>query len=159
MLLALYQLLKEVGHLSWQVSVLARSNTICKSFLRDWGIAVLSERAGKHYTCCQVVFSRRNIAKSFFRDWGIAVVVITFGMSRETPLFHSLARTLLLLQGSLGNPDPREKWKEGLGNGLGRKCTLRNVISVNYLPANADFYIPHSGCTLISGKSLTLLFS
>ena len=65
-----------------------------------------------------------------------------------------------MLQGiSLRNPDPREKWKEGLGNTLGRKCTLRNVISVNYLPANAgleDFYIPHSGCTLISGKRLTV---
>ena len=103
------------------------------------------------------MFSRSNIAKSFLRDWGIAVVVITFGMSREAALFHSLARTLLLLlQGSLGNPDPREKWKEGLGNRLGQKCTLRNVISVNYLPANAgleDFYIPHSGCKVRWGYS------
>ena len=53
---------------------------------------------------------------------------------------------------------PSEKGKEGLGNRLGRKCTLRNVfISVNYLPANAgleDFYRPHSACTLISGKSV-----
>ena len=34
-----------------------------------------------------------------------------------------------------------------------------NVISVNYLPANAgleDFYILHSGCTLISGKRQTV---
>ena len=53
-------------------------------------------------------------------------------------------------------PDPREKRKEGLGNRLGRKCTLRNVISVNYLPGLEDFYIPHSGCTLISGKRLTV---
>ena len=52
---------------------------------------------------------------------------------------------------SLGNQTlgKSEKRKEGLGNRLGQKCTLRNVISVNYLPANAgleDFYIPHSGC-------------
>ena len=54
---------------------------------------------------------------------------------------------------------PSEKRMEDLGNRLGRKCTLRNAISVNYLPANAgleDFYSPHSGCTLISGKRLTV---
>ena len=48
------------------------------------------------------------------------------------------------------------KWKEGLGNRPGWKCTMWNVI---YLSANAgleDFYIPHSGCTLISGKRLTV---
>ena len=36
-------------------------------------------------------------------------------------------------------------------------CNL--VISVNYLSASAgleDFYVPHSGCTLISGKKLTV---
>ena len=50
---------------------------------------------------------------------------------------------------------PSEKWKEGLGNRLGRKCTIWN----NYLPVNAcleDFYIPRSGSTLISGKRLTV---
>ena len=73
------------------------------------------------------------------------------------PLRHRVGVAQERYPASLGNQTLGKK--EGLGNRLGRKCTLRNVISVNYLPANAgleDFYILHSGCTLISGKRLTV---
>ena len=66
---------------------------------------------------------------------------------------QSLAHTLV------SGTKPSEQRKEGLGNRLGRKYTIWNVISVNHLSANAgleDFNIPHFGCTLISGKRLTV---
>ena len=61
--------------------------------------------------------------------------------------------------GAVSGTRPSEKWKEGPCNRPGRKYTIWIVISVNYLPANVcleDFYRPHSGCTLLSGKRLTV---